>query len=175
MGPIMTHYRSLWESNEEMKRPRQCCCWQLPDNGWWKLLVPSLRIHLFQLTKDFFYGKEVRKAQPFSGMLWLTWNFRHLPLKFVFCQWLKGLQHFLVTWSMITRFISGESWFKKFLLVIKITMINSDFKIFSLKSFPTRLERPDSRRQGKLNVHVHVNNFFISTWPRWMKGDINRF
>ena len=130
------HYRSLWESNEEMKRPRRCCCWQLPDNGWWKLLVPSLRIHLFQLTKDFFYGKEVRKAQPFSGMLWLTWNFRHLPLKFVFCQWLKGLQHFLVTWSMITRFISGESWFKKFLLVIKITMINSDFKIFSLKSFP---------------------------------------
>ena len=51
-----------------------------------KIVVPSSRIHLFQLTKDFFCGKEVRKAQPFSGMLWLTWNFGHLPLKFVFCQ-----------------------------------------------------------------------------------------
>ena len=99
-------------------------------------LSPVQEFICFNLQRIFFYGKEVRKAQPFSGMLWLTWNFRHLPLKFVFCQWLKGLQHFLVTWSMITRFISGESWFKKFLLVIKITMINSDFKIFSLKSFP---------------------------------------
>ena len=41
----------------------------------------------------------------------------------------KGLQHFLVTWIMIF-FISDK---------------NHDFKFFSLKSFPTRLERPDRR------------------------------
>ena len=67
---------------------------------------------------------------------------------------------FLVPWSMIRRFISGESWFKQFLLVIKITMINSDFKIFSLKSFPTRLKRPDSRRQG--------NWTYMSTWTNFL-------
>ena len=128
----------------------------------------------FALTyKGFFYGKEVRKAQPFSGMLWLTWDFEHLPLKSFVS--VKGPQHFLVTWSMIRPFISRESWFRKFLLVKKITMINSDFKIFSSKSFPNRLERPDQRRRRKLNLHVHVNKFFISTWPRWMNDDINRF
>ena len=96
----------------------------------------------FALTyKGFFYGKEVRKAQPFSGMLWLTWDFEHPPLKSFVS--VKGPQHFLVTWSMFRRFISRESWLKNFLLVKEITMINSDFKIFSLKSFPNRLERPD--------------------------------
>ena len=36
----------------------------------------------------------------------------------------KGLQRFLVTWSMIRWFISDESWFKNLLLVIKITILN---------------------------------------------------
>ena len=174
MGPIMTHYRSLWESNEEMKRPRLCCCWQLPDNGWWKLLVPSSRIHLFQLTKDFLVVKKSEKPSHFQECFGSP-GISDISLSSLSFVSGKGLQHFLVTWSMIRRFISGESWFKKFLLLIKITMVNSDFKFFSLKSFPTRLERPDSRRQGKLNVHFHVNNFSISTWPRWMKGHINRF
>ena len=41
----------------------------------------------FVLTyKGFFYGKEARKAQPFSGMLWFAWDFGHPSLKFVFCQ-----------------------------------------------------------------------------------------
>ena len=52
----------------------------------------------------------------------LTWNFGHLPLKSFVSG--KGLQHFLVTWSMIRQFISDESWFKNFLLVIKITILN---------------------------------------------------
>ena len=33
-------------------------------------------------------------------------------------------------------------------------MINSDVKISSLKSFSTRLERPDSRRRRKLSLYM---------------------
>ena len=51
-----------------------------------KIACPQFK-NSFALTyKGFFYGKEVRKAQPFSGMFWLTWDFGHLPLKFAFCQ-----------------------------------------------------------------------------------------
>ena len=52
-----------------------------------KIACPQFK-NSFALTYKgfFFYGKEVRKAQPFSGMFWLTWDFGHPPLKFVFCQ-----------------------------------------------------------------------------------------
>ena len=52
-----------------------------------------------------------------------------IPLSSLSFVIVKGLQHFLVTWSMI-----GDLFLvKNFLLVIKITMINSDFNFFFIK------------------------------------------
>ena len=57
--------------------------------GWlcaWMIACPQFKNSFVLNYKGFFYGKEVRKAQPFSGMLWFAWDFGHPPLKFVFCQ-----------------------------------------------------------------------------------------
>ena len=147
-----------------MKRRRRCCCWQLPQ--WLvKIAFPQFLNSCVVTYKGFFLM--VRKSEKPSHFqeCFGSPGISDILLSSLSLSVPEGFQHFLVTWSMITRFISGESWFKKFLLVIKITMINSDFKIFSLKSFPTRLERPNSRRRRKLNLHVHVTKCFISTWP----------
>ena len=52
----------------------------------WMIACPQFKNSFVLNYKGFFYGKEVRKAQPFSGMLWFAWDFGHPPLKFVFCQ-----------------------------------------------------------------------------------------
>ena len=58
----------------------------------WMIACPQFKNSFVLNYKGFFYRKEVRKAQPFSGMLWFAWDFGHPPLKFVFCQ-CKGAQH----------------------------------------------------------------------------------
>ena len=52
----------------------------------WMIACPQFKNSFVLNYKGFFYRKEVRKAQPFSGMLWFAWDFGHPPLKFVFCQ-----------------------------------------------------------------------------------------
>ena len=84
----------------------------------------------------------------------------NIPLSSLSFVSVKGPQHFLVTWSMIRRFISRESWFKNFLLVIKITMINSDFKIFSLNRFPMG-SKDRTREDGG-------NWTYTSTWTNFL-------
>ena len=122
-------------------------------------LSPVQEFICFNLQRIFFMVKKSEKPSHFQECFGSP-GISDISLSSLSFVSVKGLQHFLVTWSMIRRFISGESWFKKFLLVIKITIINSDFKIFSLKSFPTRLERPDSRRQG--------NWTYMSTWTNFL-------
>ena len=51
-----------------------------------KIACPQFKNSFVLTYKGFFYGKEARKAQPFPGMFWFTWDFGHPPLEFVFCQ-----------------------------------------------------------------------------------------
>ena len=105
-------------------------------------LSPVQEFLCFNLQRIFFMVRKSKKPNHYQECFGSP-GISNIPLSSLSFVIVKGLQHFLVTWSMIRRFISGESWFKNFLLVIKITMINSDFNFFSLKSFPTRLERPE--------------------------------
>ena len=131
-----------------------------------EIACPQFKNSFVLTYKGFFLWEGSQKSPAIFRNVLAHLGFRTSPSKFVFRQCkrdptlLSHVKHNL----------------KIFLLVIKITMINSDFNIFSLKSFSTRLEIPDSRRRRKLSLHV------IGTWAKflfqrdpWMKGDINRF
>ena len=48
-------------------------------------------------------------------------------------------------------------------------------EMFSLKSFPTRLEIPDSRRRRKLSLHVQVNKIFYFNMTREWRVTLTTF
>ena len=85
MGPTMTCTTDLFENlMKKRSGPADVAVDNCKIMAGENCLSPVQEFICFNLQRIFFYGKEVRKAQPFSGMLWLTWNFGHLPLKFVF-------------------------------------------------------------------------------------------